>query len=346
MRIPWLATVLMASLCVAGTGCQNGTTTPAKPNGTPTITVIQPSRSLGLIPLGTHVESFEVANTGSGALAITELERSCSCAKVAIDRTTVPPGGTAKITVTISPKESEQKTASVTIHSNDTQSPRTRISVDWTARGAVSADVHELDFGLVRPNVPVTRTVKIEKSLAQLPATCKTLVRSVPPGIMRAELKHLDENQDRMEETWQITLQADENFKDHSGRVHLTFEGSDQGGMSLPVMWKIRKMVEAAPANLFLGVGDSSAKITKSIELTVDPGVHIKVSKAERQDGPIDFVARLVEVNAETTRVEIDATLPSQAGSYLGRLRVECETPAGAVFEVPVTCVVRAAAVK
>ena len=274
-----LTSLLMTALFFASQGCQKAATPTAKPGGDPTMTVIQPTRSLGVIPLGTHVATFEVANTGLGPLAITQLERSCSCTQVAINRTTVPPGGKAQISVTISPKESEQKSATVTIHSNDTQSPRTRISVDWTARGAVSTDVHELDFGLVRPNVPVTRTLRIEKSLAQLPANCKIQVRSVPPGIMKAELKDSKESPERVEETWEITLQADENFKDQSGRLHLLFDGTAQGGLSLPVIWKIRNPIEASPSRLFLGVGSPSQKVTKFIELSADQGTALKILK-------------------------------------------------------------------
>ncbi len=341
MRIPWFVASLAASLLIACPGCQNEAAPPEKSAGDPTITVIQPSRSLGSIPLGTRVETFEVANTGTGPLAISQLERSCSCTKVAIDRTTVPPGETAQITVTISPKESEQKTASVTIHSNDTQSPRSRISVDWTARGAVTVDVHELDFGLVRPNVPLTRTVKVEKSLAQLPANCKTLVRAVPSGIMRAALKQSDETPDRIAETWEITLQADENFKDHSGRLHLTFEGSDQGGLSLPVIWRIRNPVEAAPSRLFLGVGAASETVTKTIELSTDPGTVLKVLKVENIGDPITMNCHHTEVSPEVTRIEVQATFPSEAGNYVGTIRVECESPLGTVIEIPVAGVVR-----
>ena len=332
---------VLASLLLVSPGCGKGSPTAAKPTGAPTITVIQPARSLGLIPLGKRVETFEVANTGAGPLAITQLERSCRCADVDIDRTTLLPGEKTTLTITISPRESEQKTANVTVHSNDQTSPQTRISLDWTARGAVHSETHQLDFGVVRPSIAAHKTLKIERNLTQIPVTCKALFRSSPPGIMQSELKHSEELQGRLEETWEITLLADENFKDHSGRLYLTFEGSDEGGLSLPVSWSMRNVIEAEPKRLFLGVGAPSEKVTRTVELSADQGTVLKVSKIENMDPKLTMVTSDVEVSPELTRIEVQATLPEEPGSYVGKLRVELESPSGTVIEIPVVCVVK-----
>lgn len=76
-------------------GCQRPST--SLPPGAPAIAIVQPSRNLGLIKLGPHVETFEVSNSGGGELTITQLERSCACANVDTDRTVVPVGKTAHI---------------------------------------------------------------------------------------------------------------------------------------------------------------------------------------------------------------------------------------------------------
>lgn len=205
----------------------------------------------------------------------------------------------------------------------------------------MTTDVHELDFGLVRPNTPATRTVKIERSLAEIPAACKTVIKSVPPGVLRTEMQHSDENRERIIETWEVTLLADEQFQNHSGRLHLKFEGSDQGGVTLPVIGKIRKPVEVSPGSLFLGVGEPLAKVTKQIELTCDPGTKLKVLKSENIDQKMTFETRCIEVSQELSRVEVIGTFPAEEGSYVGRMRVECESPTGVTLEIPVTCVVR-----
>ena len=276
---------------------------------------------------------------------IKSLRKSCGCVEVTLSRTTIPAGQSASLQVTISPRQPEQRAASITIESNDPLSSGSRVVVEWTARGAVYTDREKLDFGVVRPGVPATLTLHVEKDATKVSALCKTVVKSTPTDVLKAQLTGDTSTSDKRTETWDITFQADETLTETSGRLFLSFEGGDHGDILIPVSWQLRKVVQATSRSLFLGVGTPGENLSKSIELTADPGVRLKVSKAQHQDGPIDFVTRLVEVNAETTRVEIDATLPSQAGSYLGRLRVECETPAGAVVEVPVTCVVRAAAV-
>ena len=342
--------LLLGLLTLAGCGtgaAQSDPTTKnhSVPSGPPALVVVQPNRNLGVVELGKRIETFEISNSGGSDLTIKSLRKSCGCVQVELSRTTIPPGQSSRLQLTISPRQPEQRAASITIESNDPIESSSRVVVEWTARGAIHADREKLDFGVVRPGVPTTLTLNIEKDAKKVSALCQTIVKPTPKGVFKAQLKGETSTPDKRVETRDITFQSDETLTESSGRLFLSFAGEDHGDILIPVSWQLRKAVQATPGSLFLGVGTPGDKLSKSIELTADPGVRLKVSKAQHQDGPIDFVTRLVEVNAETTRVEIDATLPSQAGSYLGRLRVECETPAGAVVEVPVTCVVRAAAV-
>ncbi len=315
----------------------------ANPSGPPSLVVVQPTRNLGLIDLGQRVESFEIANSGGSDLTIKSLRKSCGCVEVTLSRTTIPAGQSASLQVTISPRQPEQRATTITIESNDPLSSGSRVVVEWTARGAINTDREKLDFGVVRPGVPATHTLHVEKDATKVSALCKTVVKSTPAGVLKAQLKGESATTGMRTETWDITFQADETLTDTSGRLFLSFEGEDHGDILIPVSWQVRKVVQATPGSLFLGVGTPGEKLSKSIELTADPGVRLKVSNAQRQGGSIDFIAKLEEVNEGTTRVVIDATLPIKEGSYLGRLRVVCETPIGSVNEVPVTCVVRSA---
>ena len=341
----WLWPLGLLTLVGCGTGSAQSdpaTTNLSVPSGPPSLVVVQPNRNLGVVELGKRVETFEISNSGGSDLTIKSLRKSCGCVQVELSRTTIPPGQSSRLQLTISPRQPEQRAASITIESNDPVSPDSRVVVEWVARGAVHADREKLEFGIVRPGVPSRLTLHVEKDANKVSTLCKTIVKSTPTGVLQAHLKSETVTPNKRTEAWDITLQADETLTESSGRLYLSFAGEDHGDILIPVSWQLRKAVQATPGSLFLGVGTPGETITKSVELTSDPGIPLKVMKADHQDGKIDFQARLVELNAETTRVEIDATLPSTVGSYLGKLKVQCEVPVGAVVEIPITCVVRA----
>lgn len=333
--------VFLLAIGASISGCQSSSSDTA--NG-PTITIVRPERNLGVIPIGPHEELFEVSNTGAGELQITTIARSCSCAKVDIDRTVLRKGDVARIRVSISPRESESRNASITVHSNDTLTPRKRLSLDWIARGAVSIDSSLLDFGTGRPNAEITRAIRVERSLKEIPRTYKTVIRSVPREAVRTRLKDTVETPELVIETWEVVLQASDQFQDQSGRLYVSFDGSDHGGLSLPLVWKIRKPIEATPGSLFLGVSRPSTTINGTIELNSDDGTELKVTKAEGMNLQIPLQVRIVEITAQRKRLDVVATLPSKTGSYVDRIQVRCESPEDTILTIPVTCVVNSEA--
>ncbi len=330
-------------LALAGCG---GTTAPPvskpfDPASPPVMVVVQPTRNLGVIDLGKRIETFEISNTGGSDLTIKSLTKSCSCLNVKLSREQIPPGQSASLQLTIEPKQPEQRGASLLIDSDDPLSPKSRVSVDWVARGPINVEPEKLDFRVVRPGVASTIKFQIVTDMRKVKANSKSFAQATPRDLLQAQLVSNTATPEQRVETWELTLKADETSTETQGMVVLSFEGADAGDIQLLVNWELRNAVQATPRSLFLGVGGPGEKLTKSIELTSDPGVILKVSQASQLEGVIDFTANAVEVNSETTRVEIIATLPVKAGSYMGRLSVVCESPANMVVEVPVICVVR-----
>lgn len=308
---------------------------------TPIISVVNPIRELGVIRLSDHEELFDVMNTGTSNLDITELRRSCSCTQVEIDHTRIPPGMSAKIKLTISPKQAERRSASVTIHSNDPERPSVRLSLDWTSRGAVSVDTDTLNFGVVRPDIEARRTIHVTRDLKEIPGTCTTIFRSNPSGVIRAELKGRSESSVSIVETWDLIFRSQADLPNSTGRVYLTFDGSDQGGVAIPMEWKLRPPVEATPKSLYLGVGTHSTQVNATIDISSDPGTVLRVARVENVDRQIEFESTLEQITPETARIKIQARMPDKDGSHVGEIQIVCESPAGVTIKIPIVAVVR-----
>lgn len=333
--VMWLPLTLCLGILV---GCQQSASQPL--NGVPRITVVQPSRSLGVIPLRPRTETFKVTNTGNAELRIARLERSCSCAKADIDRDVIRSGETAHIQVTITPKESEQRSAAINIYSNDVNVPKTRISLEWTARGAVTADSEVLDFGVVRPLVPVSRSLVVRRSIAEIPVACETKIAISPPGAMKAELKESLEKDGLLVETWQFTLLPGDESDGQTGRVLVKVQGSQQGGISIPTTWMVRKKIEVSPRRVFLGSARPASRVTKTLELTTDQGEELKVGQVRCSNEKIVVDTKMENVSPDLIQLELSFTFPEQVGSHFGELQIECESPEITRLRVPITLVV------
>ena len=132
-------------------GCEKTTS----PSGPPRIHFPSVSQNLGEIsiaPRGRDVE-FSFVNRGLSPLHISRLVTSCGCVDAVARPATVAPGEPGTIIVRIAPAESEEKHASVAVHSDDASNPAVRISLSWRAVAPLDIDPVLLDFGSVRPGV-------------------------------------------------------------------------------------------------------------------------------------------------------------------------------------------------
>lgn len=319
-RFQWVLMGLLISGCGGrATGPDSSASTPFDAARPPVLVVVQPTRNLGVVDLGKRVETFELSNSGGSDLTIKSITKSCSCLNAELSRDRIPPGQAATLELTIHPRQPEQRGASLQIATDDPLSPNFRVSVDWVARGPIQVDPEKFDFGVVRPGVPATISFVVVKDTSKVSADSQTHVQPTPRGAMTARLKAETSTTEQRSETWELTLEANDSGTDSTGSVQLTFDGADVGNIHIPVLWQLRNAVQATPKNLFLGVGGPGEVLTKSIEVTSDPGVALTIDEVTRIEGPIECITSVEEVNAETKRVEINATLPTSVGSYPAR---------------------------
>lgn len=143
------------------------------------------------------------------------------------------------------------------------------------------------------------------------------------------------------EETWEVVLIPDETIDDHRSTLMISWPSAHLDEMIVPLHWHVREPVQASPKSLFLGVGPPSGKLSKSVEISTNPGTTLKVLNVVTDESSVVLSTNFVQVDDTTTRIDVGAKLPDTEGNYLLHLRVNCDTPLGTVVEVPVICVCR-----
>ncbi len=96
----------------------------------PRIVIEPPSQDLGEVPQQ-HLElTYTVRNEGKGALYISEVTTTCGCTKAAVDKTTVLPGESTLLRVTMDPQNLNlygNLYRAITVRSNDPAMPEAKV---------------------------------------------------------------------------------------------------------------------------------------------------------------------------------------------------------------------------
>lgn len=340
----------MLICCLTGIGCSLQAGPQTHEIETPEssrIVIIQPERDLGTISVGDRTEEFEIHNQGQRDLQILAIGQSCTCVDAKLENETIPPGSSTKLRFKISPRHSEQKIATVTIDCNDPATSRPQLVVKWTARGPLQVVPPQLEFGVVRPGVTSTQTLKVIRNSNEVAADLTTTLIARSRANITTRMIQQTPTDDSLEELWEVVLTPETTDDDQSNSsLVLALSSGVLEDMSIPVLWQVREPVEASPRSLFVGAGPPSGSLRNSVTLSAVPGTPLKVLKVLSLEKSFEFTAKVVEVDSSTARIEIEAMLPAKPGSYLGHLEVECESPAGIVLQVPVVCVTQAVALK
>ncbi len=106
--------------------------------GSPPRIVVEPeSQDLGEVPQEILELTYAVRNEGGEPLQIEKVSTSCDCTKAAMDRDTIPPGGSAELRVTLDPTEDNlygNLLRVVYLRSNDPNAPEVEVEFRVTIR--------------------------------------------------------------------------------------------------------------------------------------------------------------------------------------------------------------------
>jgi len=97
------------------------------------------------------VRKIPVFNKGTALLDISSVKASCGCVAAKIDKTQVPPNESTELVVTMDPKRigGFSSSKSITIYSNDIETPQLRMTVTCEIKPEFSMEPKDIDLGVV-----------------------------------------------------------------------------------------------------------------------------------------------------------------------------------------------------
>jgi hypothetical protein len=121
------------------------------PAGTPAIDFDERAHDFGLVTEGMPIKhTFQVKNPGTAPLVLSEVRTSCGCTAATLGGTTIPPGGSGPLEVTMDTHGQRgpgQRT--ITVAANDPRQPTSTLEIKY--------DIQPL-LGFDRPFVQLTTT--------------------------------------------------------------------------------------------------------------------------------------------------------------------------------------------
>lgn len=322
-------------------GCENATS----PSGPPLIHFPRVSQDLGEIsiaPQGRDVE-FSFVNRGLSPLHVSRLVTSCGCVDAVARPATVAPGGTGTIAVRIAPAESEEKRASVAVHSDDASNPVAHISLSWRAVAPLDIDPVLLEFGSVRPGVAVERTVKLNRqatTVSELPCSVSR-VECSPAGAIRCKLEdRLVGGPASATQLLRVTLMPGDESGYQRGTIQLHLNQCWRPNLSVSVQWRVQDVIEAAPNSLSLGVGKPAETCSRKVVISSIAGTTLAIDRIELHDADAGAHLELLQHGKDRFLAEISWEFPETLGPYRNELLIYCRQPETRILVVPVSAVV------
>ncbi len=315
--------------------------TDTPPVGSPRIHVPEARRSLGKVPLGPQTIEMVIRNEGDGDLQLVGLESSCSCAKVVLRAETVLPGESTILEVRISPRQPEESSAKVVLHSNDPDQPRIELFLEWTAIGSFTLQPQMVDFGIVRPGETATQEVCIVHDLSGAGGDLCDVTNIVcqPRQILIARKLEEETTDTEMIERYALELQTDGETDGtaQQGGVRFEFNGCVQAESFVPVTWLVREMFQASPSRLFLGAGLPGREVHATAELSCDDGQELEIVSTHWRRGVFDLSVSYTTTSPSTAQILITGSGPKQEGFLEDELVIRCARPQEREFLLPVS---------
>lgn len=117
------------------------------------------------------VQTLTLKNSGDAALVLGKIQSSCGCTAATLEATTVPPGGTTQLTITLTTtgRQGEQH-KSLLLTSNDPARPQLALTVKAVIQVEFAVVPAPPDFGTVEQGQSISLHVAIVRTTGPLPA--------------------------------------------------------------------------------------------------------------------------------------------------------------------------------
>jgi hypothetical protein len=174
---------------------------------------------------------YVIRNAGTLSLEIRGVRASCGCTAVKPSQDVVPPGGEAAIRARLDLRgRNGMQVKSITVQSNDPETPNLVLQMRGTAVQALRADPGSLFFGRIDPAGPRSRTFRVISGRGPIQIEN---VRTDHPGLL---VKRLDPEpgSDGSAHAFELTLDPALPGGAINGSIYVKTDLADMGELAIP----------------------------------------------------------------------------------------------------------------
>jgi hypothetical protein len=330
MLVVWQS-VTTTELLKAETPLNNKSTAVDIPEQYPAIFFESPNFNFGKIFKGQKVEHvYKFENRGKDTLRIGKVKTSCGCTAVILTDKTVSPGKTGEIKATFkSGSFRGNVTKSITVVSNDPNSPTYKLTISGEIVEEISAKPRKIDFGLIYLGKKTDKTITV-KSTTETDFKIKKATPSKPFVTASIAGKNNEEHIIR------VTLKDNLEIGRFSGVIYLQTDNTRQPKIRIPFFGEIIGDITIYPKKIYYG------RIIKGKETTQK--VFVKINKDDikilnSKISPDYLSAKILEryeKNNPHCLIEIKLDKEAPIGKLSGSLELHTNSKIQPTIKIPI----------
>jgi hypothetical protein len=312
----------------------------------PTIDIPEKIKDFGTVPKGEKLKAvFDVRNTGTAPLEITQLRPTCGCTVADKPDKPIPAGGSGKIVAEVDTAGFNGPISkAVLVFSNDTKNPQ----VNLVIKGEVKAFVDVLPRPLLLFRSVLQGEAVVEKLKLVADEGVEFKVVGVDAGggpyqLAYRELPEAERVADRKGSQWELTVTvpatAPEGLLNHKIVVKTTAPKAPE--VTITAQGAVRPVIQAIPNEINFGKVSNEAVIGHNLLLINNrPEFVLKLSEPKIEDP--DLSAKVTELDpGKRFQVAVSLKAGASKGTHKATLRIETNDSLRKLLEVPVQVVVQ-----
>jgi hypothetical protein len=331
------AAALAVTLCACGCPLVLVGARSVRPRG-PILRVDQPSKDLGVVPLGAEPSaSFTLRNDGGSNLRIANLKTSCGCTLAKLSAEVIPPGRAATVAITLRvPMHPGAVAHTIAFETNDPEHAAERLAVRAAARWSVEANPPAIFVGSIPPGGTVSRELEL---FSPFEKTFEVTGFQAPPGVAVQAI----EQPGRRGYRYRVTVQAASTPGAFGAAVQFTTSCPEQAQVRVPFGGEVVGQ-KVTPTVLVLEPAPSGSVVNARLLVTSYTESLPEIDGVEVEDDAWEVVRwTTTRVKDRAVRLTIALRVPPSPGYQQCTLLLS-ELKSGFPLEVSVSGTVTAGA--
>jgi hypothetical protein len=309
---------------------------PHTPVAQPRLGVDTAFRDLGIVLPGGKLDvTYRLENLGEEDLIVSNLHSSCGCAPAVIDTNTIPPGGSAAVTVSYrAPMTAGVAGHAVLFRTNDPEHPDVYLPFQVLVRRPIEPLPPNLYAGVVPSGQSVTHDLELD-STEGVPFEVKAISASAP--WIRVERLPV---QAVRRLGFRVTITGGPNRGAFAESIRFVTSCPKQDEVVVPVLGETVSASRITPASLLLNGAASGATVDTKLLVTSVAGDVSPIHSVATKDGDWQVLSwKLERKSPAVSELHMQIRVPSAAG-YQRTTLVLRDATGVPTQEILLTCLV------